>query len=247
MAKESCSGSSFTNHPGVVDYKGHSYFFYHNGTLPGGSDFKRSVCVEEFTYGTDGSIPKITMSTKGPSGIATLDPFQQVEAETIAFSSGLKTQTCTDTGGGMNVTSISNGDYIKVKDVDFLDGVTSFDARVSSATSGAKIELHLDSQTGTLLGQCDVSSASSSSWTTKPCAVSGGSGNHDLFLKFVGGSGDLFKFNWWRFSGPTMADGAVDGGGSGTGGTAGPGTGGGGGSSQAKGGSGGASSGSGGS
>ncbi len=234
------SGSTFTNHPGVVDYKGHSYFFYHNSALPGGGDFKRSVCVEEFTYGTDGSIPKLTMSTKGPSGVATLDPFTQVEAETIAFSSGLKTEVCTDTGAGMNVTSISNGDYIKVKDVDFLDGVTSFEARVSSAASNAKIELHLDSQTGTLLGTCDVSGASS--WTTKTCAVSGGSGKHDLFLKFVGGSGDLFKFNWWRFTGPTMPDGGVDGGGGGgAGGTSGPGTGGVGGSggSQGRGGSGG--------
>ena len=177
-------------------------FFYHNSSLPGGNNYKRSVCVEEFTYGADGSIPKLTMTTKGPSAVATLDPFKQVEAETIAFSSGLKTEKCTDTGAGMNVSSISNGDYIKVKDVDFLDGVTSFEARVSSAASNAKIELHLDSQTGTLLGTCDVSGASA--WTTKTCAVSGGSGKHDLFLKFVGGSGDLFKFNWWRFTGPTM-------------------------------------------
>jgi arabinoxylan arabinofuranohydrolase len=220
-------GSTFTNHAGVVDFKGHSYFFYHNSSLPGGSDFKRSVCVEEFSYGADGSIPKLTMTTKGPSAVATLDPFKQVEAETIAFSSGLKTQECTDTGAGMNVTSISNGDYIKVKDVDFLDGVTSFEARVSSSASNAKIELHLDSQTGTLLGTCDVSGASS--WTTKTCAVSGGSGKHDLFLKFVGGSGDLFKFNWWRFAGPTMPNG---GGGSGGGGAAGSATGGIGGSGQ---------------
>jgi arabinoxylan arabinofuranohydrolase len=229
------TGPTFTNHPGVIDYKGHSYFFYHNSALPGGNDYKRSVCVEEFSYGSDGSIPKLSMSTKGPSAVATLDPFAQVEAETIAFSSGLKTEVCTDTGGGMNVTSISNGDYIKVKDVDFLDGVTSFAARVSSAASSAKIELHLDSQTGTLLGTCDVSGASS--WTTKTCAVSGGSGKHDLFLKFSGGSGDLFKFNWWRFTGPTMPDGGVDAGGAG--GTA-PGTGGlgGTGASQGMGGSG---------
>jgi arabinoxylan arabinofuranohydrolase len=221
------SGSTFTNHPGIVDYKGHSYFFYHNGSLPGGSDFKRSVCVEEFTYGADGSIPKLTPTTKGPAAVATLDPFAQVEAETIAFSSGLKTQVCTDTGAGMNVTSISNGDYIKVKDVDFLDGVTSFEARVSSAASNAKIELHLDSQTGTLLGTCDVSGASA--WTTKTCEVSGGSGKHDLFLKFVGGSGDLFKFNWWRFSGPTKPGGGGGAGGTGAGGSA---TGGVGGSAQ---------------
>ncbi|XYI04209.1 glycoside hydrolase family 43 protein [Sorangium sp. So ce1128] len=217
---------TFTNHAGIVDYKGHSYFFYHNSALPGGNNYKRSVCVEEFTYGADGSIPRLTMSTNGPSAVATLDPFKQVEAETIAFSSGLKTEVCTDTGAGMNVTSISNGDYIKVKDVDFLDGVTSFEARVSSAASDAKIELHLDSQTGTLLGTCDVSGAAS--WTTKTCAVSGGSGKHDLFLKFVGGNGDLFKFNWWRFTGPTMPDGGDGGGGDGgsgqgTGGSAGAG------------------------
>ncbi|WP_437518576.1 family 43 glycosylhydrolase [Sorangium sp. So ce1099] len=207
------AGRTFTNHAGIVDYKGHSYFFYHNSALPGGGDFKRSVCVEEFTYGADGSIPRLMMSTTGPSAVDTLNPFSQVEAETIAFSSGLKTEVCTDTGAGMNVTSISNGDYIKVKDVEFLDGVTSFEARVSSSASDAKIELHLDSETGTLLGTCDVSGASS--WTTKTCAVSGGSGKHDLFLKFVGGNGDLFKFNWWRFTGPTMPDGGGGGGGAG--------------------------------
>jgi len=28
-------GGSFTNHPGIIDYKGNSYFFYHNAALPG--------------------------------------------------------------------------------------------------------------------------------------------------------------------------------------------------------------------
>src|SRR5690606_29250913 len=81
------AGSTYTNHPGIIDYKGRSYFFYHNSALPGGNDFKRSVCVEEFTYGDDGSIPLLTMSDEGPAAVATLNPFEQVEAETIAFSS----------------------------------------------------------------------------------------------------------------------------------------------------------------
>ncbi|KAI6391446.1 hypothetical protein MCOR23_008959 [Pyricularia oryzae] len=38
-------GGSFTNHPAVVDYKGKAYFFYHNGALPGGGGFQRSVAV----------------------------------------------------------------------------------------------------------------------------------------------------------------------------------------------------------
>ena len=39
-------GGSFTNHPGVIDFNGGSYFFYHNGALPGGGGFTRSVAVE---------------------------------------------------------------------------------------------------------------------------------------------------------------------------------------------------------
>jgi len=50
-------GGSFTNHEGIIDFKGKSYFFYHNGALPGGGGFTRSVCVEEFTYNSDGTIP----------------------------------------------------------------------------------------------------------------------------------------------------------------------------------------------
>jgi len=210
------AGSIFTNHAGIVDYKGHSYFFYHNGALPGGGTFKRSVCVEEFTYGDDGSIPEIAMTAEGPAAVETLNPFQQVEAETIAFSSGLKTEVCTDTGGGMNVSSIGDGDYIKVKNVDFGEGATSFEARVSASGSDAKIELRLDDQTGTLLGACDVSGAAS--WTTKTCAVGGATGKHDLILRFTGASSDLFKFNWWKFTGSTPSTGGSGRGGAGTGG-----------------------------
>src|SRR6185369_12552495 len=67
------TGSTFTNHPGVIDYQGHSYFCYHNSAWPGGNDYKRSVCVEEFTYGADGSIPTLKMSTEGPAPVATLN------------------------------------------------------------------------------------------------------------------------------------------------------------------------------
>ncbi len=52
-------GGTFTNHPGIADFKGHSYLFYHTGELPGGSLFHRSVCVAEFKYNDDGSIDTI--------------------------------------------------------------------------------------------------------------------------------------------------------------------------------------------
>jgi len=52
-------GGIFTNHPGVADFNGKSYFFYHTGELPGGSLFHRSVCVREFKYNKDGTINPI--------------------------------------------------------------------------------------------------------------------------------------------------------------------------------------------
>jgi len=221
MAKESGSTGSFTNHPGVIDYKGHSYFFYHNAALPGGGGYKRSVCIEEFTYGSDGTIPMISMTTAGPKAVENLNPFVQQEAETIAFSAGLKTEVCSE--GGMDVTMISNGDYIKVKSVDFGPGIVSFDARVASAGSGGTIELHLDSQTGTMLGTCAVpGTGGAQTWMTKTCPVSGATGVHDLFFKFTGGSGtSLFNFNWWKF---TSTDGSTGAGGAGATGGAGGGS-----------------------
>jgi arabinoxylan arabinofuranohydrolase len=193
------AGSSFTNHEGIIDYKGNSYFFYHNGALPGGGGYQRSACVEKFVYNSDGTIPTIKMTTAGPPQIGTLNPYVQQEAETAAWSQGVETEVCSE--GGMDVSSINNGDYIKVKGVAFGTGAKSFSARVSSATSGGTIQVRLGSASGTLVGTCSVSGTGGwQTWTTVTCPISGATGTQDLYFVFAGsGSGFLFNFNWWRF------------------------------------------------
>ncbi len=57
--------NSFTTHPGIIDYKGKSYFFYHNGTLPTGGSYRRSVCVDYMYYNEDGTIQKIIQTKEG--------------------------------------------------------------------------------------------------------------------------------------------------------------------------------------
>jgi arabinoxylan arabinofuranohydrolase len=195
-------GGSFTNHPGVIDYKGNSYFFYHNGALPGGGGYTRSVAVEKFTYGTDGSIPQMNMTTAGVPQIGTLDPFVRQEAETIAWESGVETES--NGVGGTAVSFIDNGDYIKVKGAAFGNGATSFQARVASAGSGGSIEVRLGGTTGTLVGTCRVPATGGwTTWTTVSCPISGATGTKDLYLRFTGGSGSLFNFDWWQFGGGT--------------------------------------------
>jgi arabinoxylan arabinofuranohydrolase len=193
------AGGSFTNHPGIVDFQGSSYFFYHNGALPGGGGYTRSVSVERFVYNSDGTIPTLKMTTAGPPQIGTLNPYVRVEAETMAFESGVETEVASE--GGVAVSFINNGDYIKVRGVAFGTGAKSFSARVSSATSGGKIEVRLGSATGTLVGTCTVAGTGSwSTWATVSCPISGATGTQDLFLRFTGGSDNLFNFNWWQFS-----------------------------------------------
>ncbi|MBQ5915235.1 MAG: glycoside hydrolase family 43 protein, partial [Alistipes sp.] len=70
---------SFTNHSGVIDYKGNSYFFYHTGKLPGGGGFGRSMAVEQFEYNEDGTFPIINPTREGVNPIGTLNPFARVE------------------------------------------------------------------------------------------------------------------------------------------------------------------------
>lgn len=57
--------NSTTTHPGIIDYRGKTYFFYHNGSLPTGSNYRRSICVDYMYYNPDGSIQKVVQTTKG--------------------------------------------------------------------------------------------------------------------------------------------------------------------------------------
>jgi len=192
-------GSSFTNHPGLIDFNGGSYFFYHNGALPGGGGFTRSVAVEKFNYGTGGTIPTINMTTTGAPQVGTVNPYVRQEAESIAFESGVETERSSE--GGMDVGFIENGDWVKVKGVALGAGARTFTARVASATGGGRIEVRLDSTGGPVVGTCNVPGTGGwQTWTTVSCGVSGATGTRDLFLRFAGGSGFLFNVNWWQFA-----------------------------------------------
>ncbi|NLE01913.1 MAG: family 43 glycosylhydrolase [Fibrobacter sp.] len=191
--------TSWTNHEGIVDFKGKSYFVYHNAAAPGGGAFMRSTCIEEFTYNADGTIPQINMTLEGPKQIGHLNPYDTTQAETINWASGVKTEKCSE--GGMNVCRIESGDYIRVKGVDFgTGGAKGFIARVASNTSGGKIEVRLDTTNGTLIGTCDIPGTGGwQAWTTKACDISGASDVHNVYFMFTGGSCSLFNFSWWKF------------------------------------------------
>lgn len=204
------------NHPGVIDYKGNSYVFGFNYAILKQTMSRhyerRSVCLENLTYNADGTIQKLPFwSATGVKQLTYLNPYNRVEAETMAFSEGLKTEFATewernipwDKGNKIAdrlfVTSIHNGDYLKLQGIDFSKGVTSVDVSVA-ALNGGKIEIRSDSKDGTLLGTVIVTSSGEGDvWRTVTTPVKNIKGVHDLFFIFRGEK-DLFNFDWWKFN-----------------------------------------------
>ncbi len=217
---------SFTNHCGYERFKGHDYFFYHTGKLPGGGGFGRSVAVEEFKFNKDGSFPTILPTDEGVKPIGTFDPFRRVEAETMAFSHGVKTEQCEQPSPithhpsplQVYVSDIHNGDYIKLQNVAFGNRIPrTFTARVASGLRGGSIEIRLDSLRGRLLGTVNVPATGGwQQWreitldlnfsTLKdidaPTRTLDGvrlPETADLYLVFKGRKGPkLFNFDWWE-------------------------------------------------
>ena len=214
-----CDTKSFTNHCGVADYKGHSYFFYHTGKLPNGGGFGRSVAVEEFKYNADGSFPTIMPTDEGVQPVGKFDPYRKVEAETMAFSKGIKTEQNDEVG--VYVTDIHNGDYIKLQNVAFDNKYPRvFKARVASGLRGGQIEIRLDSVRGRCLGKVNVPGTGGwEKWQTitldldystlkdidAPTRTLSGIAlpeTADLYFVFTGRKGPkLFNFDWWEMRG----------------------------------------------
>jgi len=203
------------NHPGIVEFKGNSYVFGFNYAILKQTMSKkyerRSICVAKMTYNTDGSIIKLPWwpETETPQ-IGTLNPYIKNEAETMAYSEGLKTEFATewernipwDKGNKIAdrffVTNIHNGDYIQVKGVDFSKGVSFVEVNVASLYGG-KIEIRSDKIDGPIVETVYVNTSGEGEvWKTISTPVNNAKGTHDLFFVFKGEK-DLFNFDWWKF------------------------------------------------
>jgi xylan 1,4-beta-xylosidase len=157
-----------------------------------------------------------------------------IEGEDYDGQSGATKEDSGDSTTLGQSIAVTSGGWVYYESVDYSDaGVTSVALRVK-ADSATTVELHQDSQTGTLLGTCAIS-ATSSAWATQTCTLAQPvTGVSTLYLVFNG----AMHLNYLQFqgSGSTGAGGASGAGGSGSGGSSGSGAGGAGGASGASGG-----------
>lgn len=190
------------NHAAEFEFKGKWYHVYHNrivateAGIPTG--FRRNLAIETFDYNPDGTIKKVEYTTDGVPQIGHLDPYARVEAETFNAEKGIETET--NAAGGMNLTDLNNGDWVKLRGVDFGSGAKTFTAKVTGATAGS-IELRLGGPDGKLIGTCKVdASGDAEKWAEARCDVTDATGVQDVCLKFIGdGDKPLFKVDSYVF------------------------------------------------
>ncbi len=193
-------GAAFTVHSGIVDFKGRSFFFYHNQKNVKGGGYSRSTAIEEFTWNADGTIPTIRATNNGVvKPIKNLDPFVRVEAETKSWVGGMTVNT----SGGYTIiehvgaeygnvflTKMNSGFYTKVRSVDMGDGADRI--IVCTRGNGGKLELHAGSENGTLLASMNI--PASSAWEEHTFDVTDAAGVDDLFFVVKQGG---FDFDYW--------------------------------------------------
>ena len=63
------AGNSNTTHPSIVNFKDQWLFFSHNGGLPDGGSYSRSIIAEPMSYDKDGKINFIPSTAKGASSL----------------------------------------------------------------------------------------------------------------------------------------------------------------------------------
>ena len=199
---------SFTTHPGIVDFKGRSFIFYHNGGLKGGSGFRRSVCVEEFKYNADGTIPHIPATKTGVTEAVThLSPYIRQEAETIGMSLGVR--TAQDETHGVYLDSLDMSDYVKVKSVDFgTTGARSVLMAVRKVHASGFIQVCIDTQSN-IVGTVNV--PESGEWTEVRADLDQPvTGIHDIYFRFratdTSNRKNLMQFDYWQFFTNTTTD-----------------------------------------
>ncbi len=76
------TATSNTNHMAVFDFKGKTYFVYHNGSLPAGNGYRRSACITELKFNDDGSVEPMLETASGLNG--TTSAIQTMKGEALS-------------------------------------------------------------------------------------------------------------------------------------------------------------------
>lgn len=209
------------NHHCVFCFRDNWYITYHARTLEkkmGVEKGYRCTHVDSFDMGEDGTIGKIPMAMKGRKQLEYVDPYQEVNAATMAVQGGLDTTGVSKVPGSagcMAVTGIDSGDFLKVQGVDFGEDspeILRMTARYTAGKEGL-VQIRIDSLQGQVLGYMPFGTlqekavpddADREEFALYEAELeSKVTGVHDLYFLFYSNSGDQdsYEIGSWQFAG----------------------------------------------
>lgn len=188
------------NHQDIFEFEGNWYIAYHAQTVAKDMDQVkgyRSTHINNLYFDEAGYMVEVEADLAGVEQLANFNPYEQVAAETLAWSAGIEVVPLEDEG--MMVTEINAGDWIGLSSVDFEEGATSFHAQVEGIAGGT-IEIRLGSLTGDLIGELTISPGEANGWQAVSTEIEGASNVDDLYFIFMGEANQsLFNLDYWYF------------------------------------------------
>lgn len=187
-------GTGGNNHHSIFEFKGQYYLAYHAQKLQDNMGLKggyRSTHIDAVTVAENGEIQTITGTLAGVPQLCSLNPYERVEAETMAWMGGIKTEYQGETNMVVVNDSV-NGAWIGLSGVDFgEEGASMLDFVGVSKGENAAVKIVLDSLEGECVGYVSLSRGGATSVLNTKIT-----GKHDLFFIFAG---DVCA-DWWQFS-----------------------------------------------
>jgi arabinoxylan arabinofuranohydrolase len=190
---EALFGAGGNNHHAMFQFQDKWYITYHSQTLgqaAGKHNGYRSTHIDALSFNEDGSINPVDGTMEGVAQLKKLNPYQRIEAETIAWQSGVKIANCDQPGAmvaekNRKLTGLVNNNWTSISDADFgTKGTKSFSANVATAT-GMNIEVHLDSVTSDPVKVLNVApTGGDDTFKVQTWDLSGIKGVHKVFFVF---------------------------------------------------------------
>ena len=89
-----------------------------------------------------------------------------------------------------NIGSCDNAEWVKFNNVNLSTGYNNFSTKAAVVNPNQKVQIRLDSPTGTLLGECPLTQTGSyTTYVTNNLSLSVGNGIHDIYIVLMGGYG----------------------------------------------------------
>lgn len=200
------SNDKNNNHHCMLQRGDKIYMFYHSQKMAADMGIiqgYRTTGVDLVNMDENGNL-SVSMTEEGVTQVGTLDPYQEVEAETFAWSEGTSTIEGPAQDNNRNnrvLSSINNRDYVGLEGVDFgLLGARTVKMRVASATNETvegTVSIYIDSMTSSKkVGEINLSAGKEFEYATATLTKAI-KGTHKLYFKFnVGG----ILVDTWMFS-----------------------------------------------